>query len=206
MLRSPRRRPGISVPLNPGGDRVGLRPSAFTVLFPADLPSGAIHLREGEHRKTITLELTHTLSICGQITHYIAPGHEWGGTDGAPNIVPLDTSITYYHVNPEFGILDNETKVDTEKDGSFRIPDLASGTYFLKSGSTWYPGSNTFAGAKPIVVGSEPSPTCTIHIQQLAYNFCWVSGSTTLNIPYAKPQKLGRTLSNGRAWLPIARY
>jgi hypothetical protein len=169
-------RPGISVPLNPGGDRVGLRPSAFTVLFPADLPSGAIHLREGEHRKAITLELTHTVSICGHITHDIAPGHEYGGTEGPSNIVPLDASVTYYHVNPEFGILDNGTNVDTEKDGSFRVTDLAPGTYFGKVGSTWYPGTNTFARAKPIVVGSEPSLACTIDIQQLAYNFCWVDG------------------------------
>jgi hypothetical protein len=168
-------------PPGTGGDQVHRELRGFTAIFPVNMPSGSVHLRSGEHRKGIVIELTdNQVSICGHVTHDIAPGHEWGGTEGPTNIVSADTSITYYQFNSEFGILESGTNVDTDKDGSFRVIGLVPGTYFLKSGSTWYPGTNTFAGAKPIVVGSKPSSTCNIDIQQLAYNFCWVDGKRQL--------------------------
>src|SRR3984957_2513291 len=105
-------------PPGTGGDQVRQQHRGFTEIFPADMPSGSVHLRSGEHRKGIVIELTdNQVSICGHVTHDIASGHEWGGTEGPTNIVSADTSITYYQFNPEFGILESGTNVDTDKDG-----------------------------------------------------------------------------------------
>ena len=142
------------------------------------MPSGEIRLHPGEKQERITIELAYKTSICGHITRDIAPGHEWGGTEGPPNIVPADTTITYYRFNAAFNVLEGETKFDTDKDGAFfRITGLDPGTYFVRSGrSTWYPGTNTFAEAKPVVVDSKPSTTCEVDILERADNFCWFHG------------------------------
>jgi hypothetical protein len=169
---------------NVGDDRTRRKPSNFTITLPPDISSGAITLHPSEHRKRVSIQLTHNLSFCGRVTHDVAPGHEWGSTEGPPNVVPADTSITYYHFNQEFGILDQATSFDTDRDGSFRVTDLPPGTYFVKSGSTWYPSTNTFAEAKPVILDSHPVTACKIDIQELAYNFCWVNGKQQTSAAY----------------------
>ncbi|MDT7812605.1 MAG: hypothetical protein QOJ42_2521, partial [Acidobacteriaceae bacterium] len=154
-------------PPGTGGDRVRQQPRGFTAIFPADMPSGTVHLLGGEHRKGVVIELTHNLSICGHITRDIAPRDQWGRDIGPPQIGPADTSVEYFHYNPEFHVLENEAKVDTDKDGSFRITDLAPGTYYLNvstSPGTWFPGSLSFSMAKPIVVGTNPPTSCNTDI------------------------------------------
>lgn len=154
------------VPFGPSG--------SFTAILPADMASGAITLHPGEVRKGISIELIRKLSFCGHVTHDAAPRDAWGRDIGPPNIVPSDTSINFLHFNPEFGILDNETKFDTDKDGSFHVTDLAPGTYYVRSFETWYPGVWSFAQAKPVIVGAEPAADCNIDIPQIANNSCTV--------------------------------
>ncbi len=154
-------------PPGTGGDRVRQQPRGFTAIFPADMPSGTVHLLGGEHRKGVVIELTHKLSICGRVTHDIAPRDQWGRDIGPPQIGPADTSVIYFHYNPEFHILENEAKFDTDKDSSFRITDLAPGTYYMKVGigpETWFPGPLSFSMAKPIVVGTNPPASCNTDI------------------------------------------
>jgi hypothetical protein len=162
----------------PGNYRLTVEASGFTATLPADMPSGALTLRAGKKRTNIVITLWHRLSICGHVTGNIAPVDPWGNNIGQ-DIVPLDTWVTYYRYNPEFGILDSGAQFGTNTDGSFRITDLAPGIYFVKVDNTWYPGTNSFAEAKPVVVGNEPATTCNTDIQTRA-NYCWVNGKRQL--------------------------
>jgi len=150
-----------------------LAPSNFTVILPPAVPSGTITMHPGEARKGLSIELTHKLSFCGHVTRDAAPKDAYGRDIGPPQIVPADTSINFLHFNPEFGVLDNETKIDTDKDGSFRVTDLAPGTYYVRSFETWYPSEGSFAQANAVVVGAEPATACNVDIQQRLNNSCY---------------------------------
>jgi hypothetical protein len=175
--------------------RVGTPSGHFTTILPADIASGIITLRSGEARKGVDLELIHKLSICGHVTYDVAPLDAWGRRIGPPNVVPADTWVTYYHLNPEFGILDYETKFGTNKDGSFRITDLAPGTYYVSSGGTWYPGTSDFTNAKPILVGLEPYPTCDIDLQLISHSSCTMGAVSGTIQPYLSSDKNSYTVS-----------
>jgi len=157
---------------HPNYDHIGNPSNGFTAILPSDIHLGLITLHPGEARKGVVIELIHQLSFCGHLTRDDASLDAWGLKTGPPKIVPVDSWITYYHLNTEFGILDNETKFGTNADGSFSVTDLAPGTYFVKSGNTWYPGTNNFSEAKPVVVTSVPASTCTTDFQQLSQNIC----------------------------------
>jgi hypothetical protein len=155
--------PGYSVSMAPRGDRGGEHPSGITVAFPGDMPAGVVRLSAGEHRNGVVLGLTHRLSICGRVTKDMAPQDAWGRDIGPAQMGPVDTSVIYLRYNPEFGVLENATSFGTDKDGSFRIMDVAPGTYYLKVGvgtEIWYPGTETFAMAQPIVVGDSAAASC----------------------------------------------
>jgi protocatechuate 3,4-dioxygenase beta subunit len=154
-------------PPGQGGNQVRQHLPGFTTIFPADMPSGVVHLRGGEHRKGIVIDLTHRLSICGRVTQDVAPRDQWGRDIGPPQIAPADTSVIYFRLNPEFNVLEAKAEFGTDKDGSFRITDLAPGTYYMKVGTsneTWFPGSTSFSMAKPIVVGTYPPAGCDTDI------------------------------------------
>ena len=187
--------PGSTITLRIGDERARQQPGGFTAILPADLASGTITLHTGEERQGVVIELTHKLSICGYVTHDIAPLDAWGRRIGPPNIVPSDTSITYYHFNPEFGVLDNETKFDTNKDGSFRITDLAPGTYYVNSFGTWYPGTSDFTNAKPVLVGPEPYPACDMDLQQISHSGCTMGTVSGTIQPYLSSDKNSYTVS-----------
>ena len=114
--------------------------------------------------------------FCGHVTRDAAPADAWGRKTGAAQIVPADTSINFLHYNPEFGMLDHETKFDTDKDGSFKVMDLEPGTYYVRSFETWYTssssGTGSFAEATPVVVGADAAAACTVEIQQRLNNSC----------------------------------
>lgn len=186
---------GAQITLRIGDERDRRQPGGFTAIFPVDLASGIITLHPGEARKGVDIELVHKLSICGHVTHDIAPTDAWGRKTGPPNIVPSDTSITYYHFNPEFGILDSETKFDTNKDGSFRITDLAPGTYYVNSFGTWYPGTSDFINAKPVLVGPEPYPACDMDLQQISHSSCAMGTVSGTIQPYLSSDKNSYTVS-----------
>jgi hypothetical protein len=187
--------PGSTITLRIGDERARQQPGGFTAILPADLASGTITLHTGEERQGVVIELTHKLSICGYVTHDIAPLDAWGRRIGPPNIVPSDTSITYYHFNPEFGVLDNETKFDTNKDGSFRITDLAPGTYYVNSFGTWYPGTSDFTNPKPVLVGPEPYPACDMDLQQISHPGCTMGTVSGTIQPYLSSDKNSYTVS-----------
>jgi len=143
-----------------------------TAILSTDLASDEITLLPSEKRKGLVITLTHNLSFCGHVTRDAAPTDAWGRKTGPQNIVPVDTNITFYHYNPEFGVLDSKTQFDTNKDGSFHVTDLAPGTYYVRSNETWYPGVAGFDKAEPVVVTSQPAGDCRVEIQLVPTNSC----------------------------------
>jgi hypothetical protein len=143
-----------------------------TAILSTDLASDEITLLPSEKRKGLVITLTHNLSFCGHVTRDAAPTDAWGRKTGPQNIVPVDTNITFYHYNPEFGVLDSKTQFDTNKDGSFHVTDLAPGTYYVRSNETWYPGVAGFDKAEPVVVTSQPAGDCKVEIQLVPANSC----------------------------------
>ena len=136
------------------------------------LGADVITLHLGETRKGVVIELTRKVSFCGHVTHDIAPTDAWGRGIGPPNIVPADTSISFLHYNPEFGVLENEIKVDTNKDGSFQVTDLAPGSYFVHTEGIWYPGVKSFDQAEPVIVTDAPAASCNVDYQLMANYSC----------------------------------
>jgi hypothetical protein len=143
-----------------------------TTTLSTDLASDEITLLPSERRKGLVITLTHNLSFCGHVTRDAAPMDAWGRKTGPSNIVPVDTNITFYHYNPEFGVLDSKTQFDTNTDGSFHVTDLAPGTYYVRSNETWYPGVAGFDKAEPVVVTSQPAGDCKVEIQLVPTNSC----------------------------------
>jgi hypothetical protein len=144
----------------PGEYRLSVEAPGFTVTLPGTVASGTISLHAGEERKGIAIQLSHRLSICGHVTEDRSPIDAWGRHIGS-DIEPADTFVTYYRYNAAFDVMEEERKVGTDKDGSFRITDLAPGTYYLTDAGTWYPNSKGFWDAKPVVVGTDAITTCT---------------------------------------------
>jgi hypothetical protein len=150
----------------------------FTMHFPQDLASGVITLHPGESRKGLSIELLHVDSICGHITKNNTAIDPYGKYIDASNVSPIKTTVTLYHLNTEFGILDKETNLDTDTDGNYKFTDLASGNYFIKSGQTWFPGTNSFSEAKPIAVVADTYATqCDANIMQLDNQICSSPGT-----------------------------
>ncbi len=146
--------------------------SAISTNLSTNLGTSIITLHPGEARKGVVIELAHRLSFCGHVTHDIAPTDAWGRKTGPSNIVPVDTSISFLHYNSEFGILENEVKVDTNKDGSFQVTDLAPGTYYVHSFETWFPGVRSFDQAQPVIVPEASAESCKVDFQLIASNSC----------------------------------
>jgi hypothetical protein len=187
--------PGAQITLAIGDDRERRQTGGFTAVFPADLASGMLTLHPREARKGVEVTLIHRLSICGHVTHDTAATDAWGRQTGPQHIVPSDTSITFYHFNSEFGVFDDETKFDTNRDGSFRITDLAPGTYYVNSFGTWYPGTSDFTHAKPVVVGSEANAACEVDLQQVSHSSC-VTGTVSGTVRYgSSSEKSSYTVS-----------
>jgi len=146
--------------------------SAISTTLSTSMGANVITLRPGETRNGVVLELARKLSFCGHVTHDIAPTDAWGRRTGPPNIVPADTAISFFHYNAEFGVLENEVKVDTNKDGSFQVTDLAPGAYYVRSYETWYPGVRSFDQAEPVVVSETQAKSCKVDFQLISSNSC----------------------------------
>ena len=196
------RYPVPAIILHPGEEQERNQLGRFTVGLPADMAGGAVTLRAGEARTGFAVRLSHTVSFCGHVTRDAAPADAWGRKTGPPQIVPADTSINFLHYNPEFGILDHETKFDTDKDGSFKVMDLEPGTYYVRSFETWYTssssGTGSFAEATPVVVGADAAAACTVEIQQRLNNSC-TTGEVTGEIhsdPAVDLNRYGVTILN----------
>jgi hypothetical protein len=115
------------------------RLTAHAFGFLVDAPQ-TITLRKGEKRKNVIVQFAPRTIICGRVTE-----------DGKPK----KTWASVYRYDPQYGTLIRSFFPSTEPDGSFSYDDLVPGTYFLQGYTTWYPGSLSFNGAKPIQVGAS---------------------------------------------------
>lgn len=138
--------------LKPGAYRFETAASGYTLAEPQ-----TITLRPGESRKGVVISVTPSFSLCGRVTE-----------NGAPRD---DTWVNAYRFNPEYGILSQTFLPHLGANGSFLIADLTPGTYYLAGYTTYYPGSFSFNGAKPIVVGGGAPAACTLEIP-LKYTGC----------------------------------
>jgi hypothetical protein len=104
-----------------------------------------ISLRPHDKRKKIVIPMVRRVALCGKVTE---------------NGKPKATSMSVVRYDPEFATLTETYPPGTEPDGSFWFSDLEPGTYYLRGGGlTWYPGSFSFSGAKPVVIGSSAGPS-----------------------------------------------
>jgi hypothetical protein len=177
--------------IEPGAYRLESETSGFTL--PVQEP---FTLRAGETRRNVAISVTPSPSLCGRVTE-----------NGAPR---NDTWVNAFRFNPEFGTLSQIFSPHLGTDGSFRITDVAPGMYYLEGYMTYFPGSFSFNGAKPIVVGDGNQTGCGLEIP-LQYTGC---SSTTVsgriapvpgdgNVKY-KVQFLATNPAGGSMPVPIA--
>jgi hypothetical protein len=142
--------------IKPGTYR--LRAEAVGFMTAASDGAGAeIVLHPNEKRKDVTVSMVRRRAVCGRVTE--------NGKSKA-------TFMNAFRYDPEFGTLLDTEPPSTDTDGSFWISDLDPGTYYLRAGMTWYPGSFSFNGATPITVGPDPTPAKCIFDIPLQYNGC----------------------------------
>jgi hypothetical protein len=147
----------------PGAYRLETGTSDF--ILPVSKP---ITLRTGEKRGGVTLSVIPSSSLCGRVTEN--------------GIAKKNTWVSAYRYNPRFGTLSLTFFPQTSGDGSFLIRNVLPGTYYLQGYMTYYPGSFSFNGAKPIVVGAGTPTGCTFEIplQDTGCSTTKVSGSIAL--------------------------
>ncbi|MGA2965988.1 MAG: carboxypeptidase-like regulatory domain-containing protein [Terriglobales bacterium] len=102
-----------------------------------------ITLRPHDKRKGVVIPMVRRLALCGEVTE---------------NGNPKQSFMSVFRYDPEFGTLSNTYPPGTEPNGSYWFSDLEPGTYYLRGDMTWYPGSFSFSGAKPVVIGPSPGP------------------------------------------------
>lgn len=142
--------------ITPGAYQLEASASGFTPSTP--LP---ITLRPGESRRGVSISLTSSSFVCGRVTE-----------NGVPK---SDTWVNVYRYDPEFAALSQTFLPHLGPNGTFRVQDLTPGMYYLEAYTTFYPGSFSFNGAKPIVVGPETETgtvaQCSLEIP-LQYTGC----------------------------------
>jgi len=111
-----------------------------------------ITLQPEEHLTNVTLAMVHRRALCGRVTN--------GGT-----ALERPTWVTAFRYDPNQGTFTKTFLPSTDEDGSYRFADLDPGTYYLQAYMTWYPGSYSFNGAKPVTIGPDSGPTsCSLDI------------------------------------------
>ena len=141
--------------IKPGTYRITAKADGY-MLAPSSKETGAVlTLHAHQKRRGITIRMVTRRELCGRVTE---------------NGAPKKSFLVAFRYNKEFGTL-NKTYLPatgtyflgTSGDGSYRFEDLPAGTYYLEAYMTWYPGSFSFNGAKPVLVG--PGRTqCTLNI------------------------------------------
>jgi hypothetical protein len=130
----------IFAEIKPGTYRIKAELSGFMPAGSEDDAKSVITLHSGEKRDGIKLTMVRKQAMCGHVTE---------------NGLPQKTWVAGERYNPEFGTLTEIPGVATGPDGSYSLPNLAPGSYFLRSDWTWYPGSFNFNGAKPLIVTKD---------------------------------------------------
>ena len=118
-----------------------------------------ITLQPGEQRTHVTIARVHRRPLCGRVTD--------NGT-----ALARPTWVTAFRYDPNLGTFTKTFLPSTKEDGSYQFANLEPGTYYLQAYMTWYPGSFSFNGAKPVTVGPDSGPTtCSLDIP-LQYTGC----------------------------------
>ena len=115
-----------------------------------DGTTATITVRANETRRGVVIEMVPAPTICGRVTENGKPRQTW---------------VTAFHYEPEYNVLSSTflSRTNTDSNGNYRIASLAPGSYFLQAYMTWYPGSFSFNGAKPIIVGAG-NTACPIDV------------------------------------------
>jgi hypothetical protein len=143
--------------IKPGIYHIWAKATGFISVGSGDDNGITITLQPNEHRTGVTIPMVPSRSLCGHVTE--------GGT-------PKPTWVSAYRYDSIRGTLTRTFRPNTNEDGSYRFADLDPGTYYLQGYMTWYPGSFSFNGAKPVTVGQESGPTtCSLDIP-LQYAGC----------------------------------
>ena len=131
------------VAIRPG--RYRLRAGAFGYMAAdaSNTDETVITLHPRENRRGIAVALIQRPVLCGRVTE---------------NGKPRQTFMSVLRFDPKSGEISNTFPPDTEADGSFWLSDLDPGIYYLRAYMTWYPGSFSFNGAEPLVLGPQNGP------------------------------------------------
>ncbi|MGO8789971.1 MAG: collagen binding domain-containing protein [Terriglobia bacterium] len=147
--------------IKPGTYRLTAEASGFMCATPVRGADAPITLHANEKRKGVMIALIPRRVLCGRVTE---------------NGIPRKTWMNAFLYKPEFGTLSQplvSSVPSTGADGSYRITDLAPGTYYLQGYTTWYPGSFSFNGAKQVIVDAGRTE-CSFDIP-LQYAGCYVT-------------------------------
>lgn len=154
----------IFAEIKPGTCRLTAEASGFMPATPDIGAGAAITLHAREKRRGVAITLVPPRALCGHVRD---------------NGIPTKTWVNAFRYDPEFGTLSQTFPAPgstTGADGSYRITGLAPGTYYLQGYMTWYPGSFSFNGAKPVIVEAGRTE-CSLDIP-LQYTGCY---RTTVN-------------------------
>ena len=113
-----------------------------------DGTAATIRVRTNERRRGVVIEMVPAPTICGRVTENGKPKQTW---------------VEAFHYEPEYNSLSSIFLLSTDSNGNYRLANLAPGSYFLQAYMTWYPGSFSFNGAKPVIVGAG-STACPIDV------------------------------------------
>lgn len=138
--------------IKPGHYSLWAQAPGFMSVGSGDNGEIKIALQPDEHRTRVAVNMVHRRALCGRVT-----------ANGVALARP--TWVTAFRYDPSLETLTKTFLPRTSEDGSYRFADLEPGTYYLQGYMTWYPGSFSFNGAKPVTVGPESEPTtCSLDI------------------------------------------
>jgi len=123
--------------IQPAGNRLTAQAKGFGM---DDAAGVTVTLHSAERLTGITLTMFPLPVISGRITE--------------------PTGVTALRYDAEFNSLTYAGASNPDANGNYRIQELSPGIYYVRANRTWHPGSNTFGGAKPVVLrlGEMPPP------------------------------------------------
>ena len=138
---------------------VGFMPTEYGVEGPEESGT-SIELKPGQHRTGVVLTLAPKHVVCGRVT------------DEHGNPLSKVEVYAFHHLKGSMW-LTGGIYTTTDDEGSYRLPDLEPGEYFLQAGmSTWFTGSKNLTqteaenltNAEPVNVGRDEDDGCRENI------------------------------------------
>ncbi len=142
--------------IKPGAYRLAAKADGFMLATPGKGADIIITLRAHQKLRRVTIRMVPRPSLCGRVRGRFR--HTW---------------VDAFRYSKKFGTLIDTFLPATNADGSFCFANLPFGTYYLQAYTTWYPGSFSFSGAKPLVV--KPGRTQRTLDIPLQPSDCWTS-------------------------------